>query len=108
MTRLDWTAAAKRDLDKIVDYLSQEDVRRAERVVVRILDAVERLARHSTGRPGRVAGTLEKSILSTPYVIAYQIRKSDDDAVETLVVLRIVHTARNWPRGGWPDDSTAG
>ena len=44
------------------------------------------------GRPGRVAGTRERIVGGTAYVVAYRIR---DDRVE---VLRVLHGARKWPQ----------
>ena len=44
-----------------------------------------------SGRPGRVAGTLELVIPRLPYIVPYRIK---GDAIE---VLRIYHAARMWP-----------
>jgi len=43
-----------------------------------------------------VPGTSEKLIKRLPYIIAYAV---DEGA---LTVLRIVHGARHWPKGRWP------
>jgi plasmid stabilization system protein ParE len=46
-------------------------------------------------------GTWEKSVAGLPYVMAYTIRMQK--AAETLVVLRVIHTARDWQARTWPD-----
>jgi len=86
-----WTSAARADLDAIAEYHAQTDQRVGDMLVGRIEQAAARLARRDTGRPGRVAGTREKSVANTKHVIVYEIH---DDL---LFVFRIVHTARNWP-----------
>lgn len=52
------------------------------------------LAKKLTGRPGRVTGTWEKSVAGLPYVLAYTVTAEESE--ETLVVLRVIHTARDW------------
>lgn len=59
------------------------------------------LAKRPTGRPGRVEGTFEKSAPKWRYVIAYQLRLKSDGSEEVLIV-RVIHTSRNWPKGAWP------
>lgn len=91
MKRLIWTAAAHADLDSIAEYHAARDSRVGDLIVGRVEAAAARLTRYDTGRPGRVAGTREKSVASTSHIIVYEIR---DDL---LFIFRIVHTARNWP-----------
>lgn len=43
------------------------------------------------GRPGRIAGTREPVIASTPFIVAYRVA---DDRTEILAVF---HGARIWP-----------
>jgi len=43
------------------------------------------------GRPGRVTGTRELVVTSTPFIVAYQVV---DDRIEILAVF---HGARIWP-----------
>jgi toxin ParE1/3/4 len=45
----------------------------------------------SMGREGRVAGTRERVVSETPYVIAYRITDSH------IQILDIFHSARKWP-----------
>jgi toxin ParE1/3/4 len=43
------------------------------------------------GRPGRIDGTRELVINSTPYIAAYRIEG------ETVRILRVLHGAQQWP-----------
>lgn len=56
----------------------------------------------ATGRPGRVSGTYEKSVSRLPYIIVYMIEQGQAD--ETIVILRVIHTSRDWPDDSWPAD----
>ena len=84
--------SALRDLDDIYGWISRDSPSAAAKVVHRILTRINRLAvpnLSQIGRPGLIAGTRE--LLEAPYRIVYVVN-SDADAI---VVLGIVHTARN-------------
>jgi plasmid stabilization system protein ParE len=98
MRRIEITRKASADLDAIVAYIAQDNPVAAERVDQRIRAAFEKLAELSTGRAGRVPGTFEKLVKGTPYVIAYELSNK-----ATLRILRIIHGARDWQAGQWPD-----
>jgi plasmid stabilization system protein ParE len=58
----------------------------------RIRTCVEGLVQFpEMGRPGRIEGTRELVISSTPYIAAYRIV---DEAVR---ILRVLHGAQQWP-----------
>ena len=95
-----WSPAAARDFLQLVTFIAEDSPRTAKRVGGSIAEAANRLGTHSTGRPGRVFGTYEKSVSGLPYVIAYEIQKAD---LGRIVIHRIIHTARNWPKGRWPE-----
>ncbi len=59
----------------------------------------------ATGRRGRVDGTYEKSIAGLPYIMAYVLARQGDR--EVVSILRVIHTARNWPDEKWPADPPA-
>jgi toxin ParE1/3/4 len=101
--RILWSRAALDELDGIIAFIAQDNPLAAGRVAERIGRAVEALAAMPTGRPGRVAGTYEKVVARLPYIIAYALGTAPSGE-GTLIVLRIVHTARNWPEGAWPED----
>ena len=97
MRRIVWSESAL----AAIAYIAERDAVAAERVAKIIEQAVLALGRRSTGRPGRVGGTFEKSVPRYPYVIAYALEKSEG-GIERLTVLRVIHTSRNWPRAAWP------
>jgi plasmid stabilization system protein ParE len=97
-----WSRDALDDLKKQLVYIAADDPVAAGRVVHRLREAAARLEDFATGRPGRVTGTYEKSVTGLPYIIAYEIIPRD--AGETIAILRVIHTARNWPDEAWPSD----
>lgn len=92
MRKLTWTPEASSDLLDIVRYIARENPHAARRVRNRIQTSAESLARMPLGRPGRNEGAHEKLVRGLPYIIAYSLL--GDDTVE---ILRIVHSARDWP-----------
>lgn len=96
-----WSAEARRDYLDILRHVARDNPAAAERVV----DAIERvgndLGRFATGRPGRVSGTYEKSVPRLPYIVAYAVTARGGR--ETISILRVIHTARDWPTEEWPD-----
>ena len=72
------------------------------RVASDIERTIEMLAQRPIGRPGRISGTYEKLVIGQPYIVVYTLTPSDDGDEDDLVVMRIVHTSRDWPPGQWP------
>ena len=95
-----WSRAALDDLKQQVAFIARDDPAAARRVADKIRDAGIALGLKATGRPGRVTGTYEKSVARLPYVMSYQLRHIAGR--ETIVVLRVIHTSRDWPAGTWP------
>jgi toxin ParE1/3/4 len=90
--RIVWTAPALREIEAIGDYIALESPRASARIVTRVFDRVDTLADHpEIGRPGRIPGTRELVITSTPFVVPYRVR---GDLIE---VLSVFHGARRWP-----------
>jgi toxin ParE1/3/4 len=84
--------AATRDLDDILEWISQDNPRAAAGLVRRILARIDRLAipgLSHIGRPGLVEGTRE--LIEAPYIIVYMV----DEPADEITVLAIVHGARN-------------
>jgi toxin ParE1/3/4 len=81
------------DLAALRAYIAEDNPKAAKRVVVRIIDCVEKLlsAHPHLGRPGRVPGTREIVVPRTPYIVPYRIRNN------RIQVLRVYHGARRWP-----------
>jgi toxin ParE1/3/4 len=90
--RIEWSANALADRRALIDYLETRSIMAAIQIDDRI-DAAFELLRNfpEAGRLGRIAGTRELVVHGTPYVAAYSF---EDD---TVVVLALIHSARDWP-----------
>lgn len=87
---------ALRDLNEIFDWIAAENPSAAERVLHDIDLTIEGLRQFATGRPGRIEGTFEKVVVGNPYIVVYQLRRYDEQ--ETIVILYVQHTSRDYPR----------
>ena len=88
-----WTRAALSDLDAVRRFIGERNARAARNVAARIRAATRVLKEHpAVGRPGRVAGTRELLVTGTPYILPYRV------AGDVLEVLRVLHSARRWPK----------
>ncbi len=96
-----WSRGALDDLKHAASYIARENPQAARKVAAAIREAGRKLGVRSTGRKGRVEGTLEKSITGLPYIVAYAIDTGAEG--ERIVILHVIHTARNWRPGGWPE-----
>jgi toxin ParE1/3/4 len=95
-----WSRDALDDLKSQIAWIVAENPVAAQRVAERIRTTCSALGEMPTGRPGRVAGTYEKSVTRLPYIVAYALtRKAGREVVS---ILRVVHTARDWPDEEWP------
>jgi len=95
-----WSREALDDLKAQVAWIAAENPAAAQRVADRILATCDALGEMATGRPGRVSGTYEKSVTRLPYIIAYAIHQKGSR--EVVSILRVIHTARDWPDEEWP------
>ena len=95
-----WSEAALDDTDVLFAYIAADNSTAARKVLDRIESTAEGLGRLPSGRKGRVQGSYEKSVVGLPYIIAYAIRTLP--SAEQIVILRVIHTARNWPKDKWP------
>lgn len=92
---VEFSPRADADLDQIKTHIAADDPGTAQRVIERILQAVAVLGDFPLlGRPGRVEGTREFTISGLPFFAVYHIPTATE-----LVVIAIVHTARNYPEG---------
>ncbi|MFP5257454.1 MAG: type II toxin-antitoxin system RelE/ParE family toxin [Acidobacteriota bacterium] len=91
---IEWTERAADDLDRLVEYIEQDDRPAAGQVGREILAAVSRLESFpGMGRPGRVQGTRELVLVprALPYVVVYEV------SGESIFILRVLHSAQEWP-----------
>ena len=90
--KLFWTRLAISDLNSTYDFIAQENLSAAIRVIDRIQKAAAVLSQNpDIGRPGRVDGTRELIISGTPFIMPYQIKG------KRVEVLAVIHGARRWP-----------
>lgn len=91
--RVRWLRTALANLEAIGEYIARDNPVAASQTVLRIFEAVDKLAADpgaSVGRPGRVAGTRE--LVVTPnYLVPYRIKG------DVLEVLRVMHARQRWP-----------
>ena len=92
-----WAVSALQDFDEAISYIAKDDLQAAMRVTDCIDQAATLLGQSPVGRYGRVSGTYEKSVLRTPYIIAYAL--TDD----TVTILRVIHSSRDWQAEEWPE-----
>lgn len=86
-----WTPEAQQDRADIWDYIAADNLNAAVRMDQLFSDAAARLADFPMlGRAGKVPGSREL-IPHESYRLVYQIE------LETVWVLALVHTARQWP-----------
>ncbi len=91
MMELFWTPEATRDRDEIYDYIEADNPDAALALDELFSEKVSRLVDHpGLGRPGRVTGTFEL-VAHRHYVLVYDV------SGDLVRVLRILHTARQWP-----------
>ncbi|MEZ2409986.1 plasmid stabilization system protein ParE [Bosea sp. OAE752] len=95
-----WSDDARRDYLDILRYIAEDNPDAAERVVDAIEQAGNELGDFATGRPGRVSGVYEKLVPRLPYILAYALALQGGR--EVVAILRVIHTARDWPEEGWP------
>lgn len=88
-----WMAAAKQDRADIVDYIAVESPRAAIKMEQLFSETAAKLGNFPMlGRIGKIPGTREL-IPHESYRLVYEV----DEATETVWVLALVHTARQWP-----------
>lgn len=102
MRSVEWSRAALHDFDRLIDYIATRNPAAAKRVAERIDRTGRLLGEMATGRPGRVTGTYEKVVSGLPYILAYRLVRPPD-GTERVVIVRVIHGARNWPPEKWPD-----
>ncbi len=89
--RVLWTPEAEQDRDDVRNYIVADNPRAASRMDQLFSDAASKLAEHpKLGRAGKIPGTREL-IPHESYRLVYEIDG------ETVWVLALVHTARQWP-----------
>lgn len=87
-----WLRKALKNLEQAYDYVAEDDLDAAGRLVLKMQAAVGQLAEFpEMGRAGRVEGTRELVILNSPYVVVYRVKG------KTVEILRVLHGSRKYP-----------
>jgi len=95
-----WSREALDDIKRQAAHIARDNPAAARRLADRIREVGQSLGDMATGRPGRVTGTYEKPIGRLPYIIAYALRPIASRG--SVVILRVIHTSRDWPPNEWP------
>lgn len=87
-----WLEKAAIDLEEAYEFISFDNPPAAASEINKVLEAVELLSMNpALGKAGRVAKTRKLVIAGTPYIVIYRAKGN------RLEILRIFHSARQWP-----------
>jgi toxin ParE1/3/4 len=90
--KVEWSALAMEDRDRIFDYIESESPKAAIQVDIRIEEQVDQLVQFpELGRLGRIEDTRELVISQTSYVVPYRVYGN------VVRILRVLHCAQQWP-----------
>ena len=90
---IDWLPEAHRNRFEQLDYIAEDNPLAAIGQDEEIERQVAMLIEHpKMGRPGRVPGTRELIISSTPFVVVYRL-----DGANRIEILRLLHSSQQWP-----------
>lgn len=90
--KIEWSRFALADRDQIFDYIEVDSPKAAVRIDACFVEQVKSLITFpNQGRQGRIAGTRELVITTTPYIVTYRV---GNDAIR---ILRVLHGAQSWP-----------
>jgi plasmid stabilization system protein ParE len=99
--RVEWSQDARNDLLGISLFISQANVRAAERVVRAIQATANGISVVPSLARARTKGLLERTVPRTPYVIVF-VRIVIENSDEVFFIKRIIHTSRDWQPGKPP------
>jgi addiction module RelE/StbE family toxin len=92
MRRVKWLRKALRNIHLIHDYIAEADAEAAAKVVLKIQTGVEQLEQFPMlGYGGRVQGTRELAIVTTPYFVVYRVQGN------SVQILRVLHHSKQYP-----------
>ena len=88
-----WLNKALQNLDKIAEFIAQDNPQAAGQVVTLIITQINQLSTQpAMGRPGRVVGTRELVISNSHYLVPYRIKNNQ------VEILRVFHTSQKPPK----------
>lgn len=87
-----WLSEAVQEKDAAVDYIGEHNLLAALAVDGAISQQVGQLADFPyLGKKGRIDGTFELVISSTPFVVSYRLHGRE------VQILHLFHSRRDWP-----------
>ena len=90
--KVEWSALAMEDRDRIFDYIESESPKAAIQVDIRIEEQVDQLVQFpDLGRLGRIDDPRELVISQTSYVVPERVYGN------VVRILRVLHCAQQWP-----------
>ena len=82
--KVTWAPEAKRQLSDIWHYIALDNPKAADRMVTRLVTAVEKLSYFPhLGRPGR-EGSRELVVTGTPFIVVYRVQ-GDEVRIGTVL-----------------------
>jgi toxin ParE1/3/4 len=93
-----WSEDAIAEVQKIFAFIARDNVQNAHLIADRIENSIGLLAETPFGKPGRMFNTYEAIAPKNPFIIAYHLGKDN-----SLNIARIIHGARDWQDGEWPE-----
>ena len=87
-----WSAEALGTLDRIFAYFGEDDPDHALNLIAELEAAADKLGQLPTGRPGRMAGTFEKSLPGLRYILVYVLDTATPDGA--LTISRVILTSQ--------------
>lgn len=102
--RVAWSEGAYRELDEAAEYVAQDSLQNAVRLVERLLEAADSLVEFS--ERGRIVPELGdpsvRQVQVDPYRLIYSVAESD------VVILGVLHQRRDFDRWGRDDAGSGG
>jgi toxin ParE1/3/4 len=93
--KLIWSPTADQNLDAIWEYIAQDSVDAADKMLIRLKEAASQLLRFpKIGRSGRSRRTRELVVSGTPYLLIYRVER---DKIE---IARVIHGRQDWALKG--------
>jgi addiction module RelE/StbE family toxin len=90
--QIKWLRRALHNLEQAYSYILKENPQAAQEVILKIQLATSQLENYPfMGRTGRIEGTRELVIYSTPYILIYRVKE------ESVEILRVFHTSKRYP-----------
>ena len=89
--KITWSPEARRQIHELWHYIALDDPQAAERMLVRLIKAVEKLSHFPhLGRPGR-EGSREIVVAGTNFIVVYRVEN------EEVKISTVVHGAQQGP-----------